>query len=160
MRRLWFTPLVLAAGCQPDPEVLPKVTANQIERAAGLKEEAPEPVITALPDGLLARDIAGQPRASCIFTRAPFVLFYATRQVGLIRIQGRLRHLPIAGSLAASGGFYDDGAFAVSIGRANESATWRAPGRWPGRMSVRNRRTGIRLEQQGEWVCGPLTAVG
>ncbi|MGQ0558480.1 MAG: hypothetical protein ACT4OE_02680 [Sphingosinicella sp.] len=146
--------VLLLAACGPEPQ-LPAASGNQLERLSQLENEEPEPVATATAEPLRHSDIALAPQPVCLFARGNFVLLHVSAAGAVVRLLGRAHHLPHAGPLAASGGFFDDGRIAVSVGRAGVAAGQSAPGAWPGRIGVHNRRTRARQEQDGRWLCGP-----
>jgi len=89
--------------------------------------------------------VIGGDGARCQFMRGQAVLFVATSQTAVARINGATRNLRAEGTIGTTGGFFREREIGVSIGVQAEGQA---------RIVVTNRLTEAREEATGTWVCG------
>jgi hypothetical protein len=156
MKRLLLSVVALLAGCarSEDPSAAAP-DSNQIERLASPKEEEPDFEASARLEPLRIDDVANLlvvPR--CTFNRNEELLISGSRAEVVARIGGQVRHLPAAGPVGPTGGFFEDRELSISVGRtADGEGAEREVGDAPARAATTNRTTNVQSEAGGVWSC-------
>jgi len=151
--------LVLLAGCDRGDRVAPEgsVSTNQIVRLSTPVEEDNDPRATVRLQPLTMTDLdrEGLLGAGCAFSVDDRVLLVAVGSNAIVRLQDEIRHLVHSAPIGPTGGFFEDRHLSISVGRTDEEGVASAEGmRWPGRITVTNRRAEIEAAQAGAWTCG------
>ena len=159
MRRAAAMLALLAASCGERGPVGEDrgISANQIERLSTPQVENPDPQAPARPQPLRRADLeaAGLERIACAFGRDGHMLLAVGAGDAIARVAGTLHHLAHSGPVGSTGGFFEDRRISISVGRVgNPPAGESAAGRWPGRITVTNRRAEAQVEWDGVWQCG------
>ncbi|HEV2818714.1 MAG TPA: hypothetical protein VGW40_16010 [Allosphingosinicella sp.] len=158
-RSIAILTLLAAAGCGERGPVGEDrgVSANQIERLSTPQVENPDPQAAARPQPLRRADLdlAGLVAPACAFGRDGRMLLAVSPGDAIARVAGTLHHLALSSPAGPTGGFFEDRQISISVGRIGEVPPGEgAAGRWPGRITVTNRRAEAQVELDGVWQCG------
>ena len=148
----------LVAACGPRGNAPAQgVAANDIARLATPEKEEHDPMASARPQNITSEELgrAALLGSGCRFSHEDSLLLAEAGADAIVKIEGSIRHLRPTAPLTGSGGFFEDGEIAVSIGREHEAVENGGVGSWPAQMGVTNRRTHARVREQGIWTCGP-----
>lgn len=159
MRAALALALLLAACGERGPSVSRNgASPEQIARAAAPRVEHPDLLAPARVQPLAAADLndAGLAAPACDFTRDGALLLAVSASDALARVAGILHHFTHASPVGPTGGFFEDRAVSISVGRVAEAPAGadQVGGSWPARMTVTDRRAHVRLEFPGTWRCG------
>jgi len=128
---------------------------NQIERLSTPVKQEIDPNATARIGPLRVADLAPLGSTSCAFGSDGRMLLAITPSDAIARVAGDLRHFAHSSPAGPTGGFFEDRNVSISVGRTGEVRPGEgAAGRWPGRMTVTNRRTNAQVKLDGVWRCG------
>jgi hypothetical protein len=149
---------LLAAGCSSKvPVSNGGANEAQIQRLSTPKvievdTQAGARVQPLAPGDLALAGIGAPP---CDFSRDGRMLLAVSAADAVARVAGTLRHFVHSSPAGRTGGFFEDRQVSISVGRIGEvSPGEAAAGRWPGRMTVTNRRARAQIELDGVWRCG------
>jgi hypothetical protein len=149
---------LLAAGCSRAVPVSDGgANEAQIQRLSTPKQEVVDTQAGARlqPLALADLDHAGMPAPPCDFSRDGQMLLAVSAGDAIARVAGTLRHFAHSSPAGPTGGFFEDRQVSISVGRVGEVNPGEgAMGRWPGRITVTNRRARAQIELDGVWRCG------
>jgi hypothetical protein len=140
--------LILLGGCG-ERSIIGEdrgVTAEQITNLSSPRIVVVDRSASMRLRPLIVGDVGseGSTAPMCDFGRDGRLMLRATASGAFARIGGRLRHLVASGPINDTGGFFESGALAISVGRRDDAAGARPPqggaGTWPARLIVTNRR--------------------
>jgi hypothetical protein len=153
--------LALAAcGGGPPSEAENEAFIRTLENIAEAKpapeanaQEALPPQLLPLAQGEPAQALGDAP--GCDFSIGGRILFAATGQSGIARINGQLVRLASPMAAGATGGFFTGREFSVSVGRLVDSGVVVAgTTSWPAHLLLTDRsRDGAEARLQGAWRC-------
>ena len=149
---------LLLAGCGHEvPVSNGGANEAQIERLSAPKVEVVDTHAAARPQPLTIIDLArsGMAGPPCDFSREGHMLLAVSEGDAIANVAGLLRHFAHASPAGPTGGFFEDRQISISVGRIGEVVPGEgASGRWPGRLTVTNRRAHAQIELDGVWRCG------
>ena len=154
---LLAAPALLAACGERAPEPTPAELANTIERIAEQRSPKagplPMPALVPLAPGDVERALPAG--AGCDFSIGDRLLFVATGGAAAARVNGRIVRFTTAAPLGPTGGFFEGGGFAISVGRMGEAGvTVGETVSWPARLSLADRtRDEAQIAIEGAWRC-------
>jgi hypothetical protein len=156
--RVVFALFLLLAGCsRAVPVSNGGADEAQIQRLSTPKQEIVDTQAGARlrPLTLADLDQAGMPAPPCDFSRDGAMLLAVSAADAIARVAGTLRHFAHSSPAGPTGGFFEDRQVSISVGRVGAVAPGEgAVGRWPGRITVTNRRARAQIELDGVWRCG------
>jgi hypothetical protein len=149
---------VLVAGCGHEaPVANGGANEAQIQRLSTPIQLVEDTQSAARPQPLAPADLdrAGMAAPLCEFRRDERMLLAVSQSDAIARVAGTLRHFAHSSPVGPTGGFFEDRQVSVSVGRVGEVIPGEsAAGRWPGRITVTNRRARAQVELDGVWRCG------